>query len=90
MTHATSFTEANVNRFFDNHAVFKGRHKFTPQDVYNLDDTGWITVHRPLKVIVEKGKRTVSQMTSAERGTLATFVATVGATEGCLTILKLL
>lgn len=77
MSRATSFNEANVKIFFDNLAALKEKYKFAAQDIYNLDETGCITVHRPPKVIALKGQRTVSQMTSGERGTLITLVAII-------------
>lgn len=56
---ATSFTEANLNLFLDYLAALKEKHKFKPQDVYNLDETGCVTVHRPLKIVAENGKRDI-------------------------------
>lgn len=55
------------------------RYKFKPDEIYNLDETGVTTVMKPVKVVSTVGKRQVSQMASAERGQLVTFVGIVNA-----------
>jgi hypothetical protein len=49
-------------------------------DIYNMDETGVTTVHKPPKVLAEKGRKIVGKVTSAERGTLVTVIGTVAAT----------
>lgn len=56
------------------------REKFSPQDVYNLDETGFTTVQVPSKVVSTRGKKQVGAVTSAERGELVTLVCAVNAT----------
>lgn len=80
IAHATSFNEANVKMFYNNFKDLKATYKFLPQDVYNLDETGCGTVHKPQKVIADCGKRVVGQITSAERGSLVTCVNIICAT----------
>lgn len=48
--------------------------------IYNCDESGLTTVHKPLKVITSKGKRTVSSATSGERGVLTTIICAASAT----------
>lgn len=77
---ATSIDEAKVQIVYEYLASRRAKYKFARQDIYTSDETGCVTVHRPPEVTVPKGKRTVSQMTPAERGTLVTLVAIIGAT----------
>ena len=45
--------------------------------MYNLDETSTTTVHKPPKVLAPKGIRSISKVTSGERGTLCTTCAIV-------------
>jgi hypothetical protein len=48
-------------------------HRFDPQNIYNMDETGITTVpNKQSKVITMRGRRQVGQLTSAERGQLVT------------------
>ena len=76
---ATAFNKPVVSKFFDNLAEVMDKFKFSPSDIYNLDETGCTTVQRPLSVITQRGKKQVGAITSAERGELVTVVYTVSA-----------
>ena len=58
------------------------KHEFTPDRIYNVDETGITTVrNKPSKVISLEGKKQVGSSTSAERGQLVTVelcMSTVG------------
>lgn len=58
-----------------------GRHNSfgTGLRVYNLDETGTMTVQSFQKVLTPKGAKQVSKVISAERGTLVTTCCIVGA-----------
>ena len=76
---ATAFNKPVVSKFFDNLAEVMDKFKFSPSDIYNLDETVCTTVQRPLSVITQRGKKQVGAITSAERGELVTVVYTVSA-----------
>ncbi|XP_047129469.1 uncharacterized protein LOC124809425 [Hydra vulgaris] len=79
MARATAFNCYTVGEFFTNLKDVCLRHKFQPQNIYNVDETGLTTVQKPVKVIAKKGDKQVGRITSAERGTLVTVCFAVNA-----------
>lgn len=55
------------------------KYQFTANQIYNLDETGLVTVTPLVKVVSRKGKKQVGQIASQERGELVTFVAIINA-----------
>lgn len=80
LNRSLSFNKTNVSIFYNNLRYVKEKFKFGPQDIYNLDETGVTTVHKPSKILAAMGKKQIGQMTTAERGVLVTVTAIVGAT----------
>lgn len=76
----TGFNKSRVEEFFQNFTAILEKHKFTAQQIFNLDETGITTVMKPVKVVSSKGKKQVGQVASGERGELVTFVGIVNAT----------
>ena len=58
----------DVQRYFLNLNQLLDENDFSPHQIYNCDDTGITTVHKPVKAIAKKGKKSVSSATSGERG----------------------
>ena len=79
LSRATSFNRTNVANFFKNLAEVLDRYHFQAHEIFNLDETGITTVHRPDKVVAVRGTKQVGSVTSAERGTLVTMALAVSA-----------
>lgn len=79
LARASSFNKTNVQNFFNNYTDVMARYKFTPDKIYNLDETSNFTVHKPSKVLAPKNIKQLGSLTSAERGINITMVACVNA-----------
>ncbi|KAJ8942921.1 hypothetical protein NQ314_009896 [Rhamnusium bicolor] len=60
------------------------KYKFTPDRIYNIDESGISTVLPCPRIIAETGKKQVGQAVSGERGQLLTFVGIINATGNAL------
>lgn len=76
---ATSFNQTNVALFFENLTKVYNRFNLGPEDVWNVDETGFTTVHKPDRIVARRGFRQIGSLTSAERGHLVTAAFAVNA-----------
>lgn len=68
--------------FYDNLAFLYEKYKFALNYIYNLDETGVLTVpNKSSRVLALRGKKQVGSFTSGERGVLVIVETCVSATE---------
>lgn len=79
LARSTSFNKATVSEFFFNLKKVLTRDSSPPEKIYNLDETGNLTVHIPPKIIAPKCIKQIGSMTSGERGINITMIAAVNA-----------
>lgn len=79
LARSTAFNRATVKIFFDKLKLVMEKHLFTPENIYNLDETGISTVHVPGRVVAPKGVKQVGAMTSGERGANITVIGCINA-----------
>lgn len=72
---AMGFNQEQVENFYVNLTALKDKYNFPPHRIFNMDETAITTVPNKLpKVLSTKGKRSVSKISSAERGVNMTTV----------------
>lgn len=76
---STGFNKDRVHEFFENYCSELEKYKFKAEQIYNLDESGVTTVMRPPRVVAQKGKKQIGQVSSGERGELVTFVGIINA-----------
>ena len=64
--------------------VYTRANNISPQNVFNLDETGVSTVQKLLQIFAQAGTRQVGRITSGERGENVTMCACVNATRNAL------
>ena len=71
---AVGFNRPKVNQFFTAYKEVLANHRLSASDIWNMDESGITNVAKPCKVLCTKGKRQVSKVTSAERGSTVNVV----------------
>ncbi|KAK4305757.1 hypothetical protein Pmani_022348 [Petrolisthes manimaculis] len=73
-----AFNKVNVETFFKAFTLALNKYEFTPDRIYNLDESSLSTVMKPCKVVCVRGKPVATQVTR-ERGDSMTFVGIINA-----------
>lgn len=79
LARAIGFNKPVVDQFFVALKELFMKHKFGPENIYNLGETGLTSVQTPEKVLAPKGTKQIGQVTSAERGELVTMCCAINA-----------
>ena len=74
----TAFTKSKVETFFKAYALALERYQFTPDRIFNVDESSLSTVMKPVKVLCERGQP-VAMQTCLEKGNSMTFVGIINA-----------
>ena len=78
LSRATSFNRFNVAKFFDILMEVYARDQYGPERIWNVDETGCTTVHKPAKVLATTGAKQVGAIVSGQLVTLCCAVNAVG------------
>ena len=73
-----SFNKVNVATFFTAYTSAMEKYEFTPDRIFNVDESSISTVVKPVKVLCESGQPVAAQITR-ERGASMTFVGIINA-----------
>jgi hypothetical protein len=65
---AIGINEPTIQSFMNLYRSELDKERFTPDCIYNVDETGLTVVHRPRKVLASKGEKQVGKVTSEEKG----------------------
>jgi DDE superfamily endonuclease len=79
MSRLTGFNRVQVNKFFDLLHNELETKKYSPKQIFNVDETGITTVQVPGKILACKGAKQVGRVVSGERGCTTTVVCAMSA-----------
>lgn len=79
MARCKGFNKETVMAFFNKYESILDEGQFTAEKIYNMDETGLSTVHKPSKILAQKGKHQVGAVTSGERGVNTTCICCMNA-----------
>jgi len=74
------FNKKEVDYFYKNLEEIMDKNKYGPHQIFNVDETGILTVQESSKVLAQKGQRRVGTITSWERGKNITAICAISAT----------
>ncbi|KAJ4428481.1 hypothetical protein ANN_24518, partial [Periplaneta americana] len=77
LARSTVFNRATVRTFFSKYQEIMEKYHFSPENIYNVDESGITTVHLPERVVAPKGVKQVGAMTSGERGSNITIISSI-------------
>ncbi|XP_055903963.1 tigger transposable element-derived protein 6-like [Eupeodes corollae] len=77
---ASGFSKENVDIFFNHLEKLMVTYRFSPDKIFNVDETGISVVPSKMpKVLALKGRRQIGALTSGERGSLITAILCMSA-----------
>lgn len=76
---AQGFNKPQIVKFFHCLENVISKNNITPNNIYNMDESGLSSVQKPQKIFASKGRKQVGAITSAERGTHTTVVCCMSA-----------
>lgn len=78
---ARAFNKVQIAKYFQMLSGVLDEHKFQPNDIWNMDESGITTVpSKNTKILATKGRKQVGVLSSAERGQRLTAVCCMNAT----------
>lgn len=77
LARASAFNPVNVSRFFNLYGQAVQNIEFNANNIWNLDETGVTTVHKPDRVISRRGRKQVGSITSSERGVIVSMALAI-------------
>jgi len=80
LARAMGFNKPAVHNFFTLYNRVIQENDLQASRIFNCDETGVSTVHKPTKVLASKGKHQIGALTSAERGRNITVVCCMSGT----------
>jgi hypothetical protein len=82
MSRIKGFNKSEVSRFFTNTEEVMSSYKFSPLEMYNMDETGMGTVQVPGSILAPNGQKRVGFVTSWGRGNDITAIYAINAAGG--------
>ena len=76
---AVGFNKPSVDKFFNLYKSELEKHTYTADRVFNMDETGLTVVHKPRKVLAQRGDKQVGRITSGEKGETMTVICAISA-----------
>jgi len=68
MSHAIGFSQDAVSQFCSILKIELQKHDTHASRIWNVDESGLVSVHHPLKIMAVKGMKQIRKLTSGEHG----------------------
>ena len=79
LSRAVGFNRPRVDAFYKLYQEQLVSNNFTPDRIFNVDETGLTAVHKPGRILAKKGDKQVGKITSAEKGETMTVLMAMSA-----------
>ena len=74
LARATGFNKTQIDRFYSLLKELIEQNNIPPEKIFNVDESGMSTVHKPSKIIAQNCSKQIGKLTSAERGKTVTAI----------------